>query len=1019
MLIKAIKAAIKNRKIVFAISISLMIFGLFNYYIIPKQEDPDITSPFAMITAVYPGASPEIIERLVTKKIEDKIIEIEGYDYSQSYSKNSVSIIVMRLNNDADPDKAWNDLRRKMEDLQSQLPENCGDIEVNTELADTAGIIVSLSGNNYSYEQLEFFAEDLKKELMKIDGISRFDIDGVQKKEIKVEVNPDLLNQYQLSLQDIVNIVEAHNVEIPAGTIDGSSNINVKVSGKYESIDDIENTIVYISQDTGNAVRLKDIANIYMGLEDANYKIKHNGENAVLLTGYFINNKNIVIVGKKVDRKLEILGENLPEDVSIDRVLFQPAEVSKSTNNFIRNLIGGIIFVIAVVFLGMGLRNALIVSAAIPLSICVAFIVMSILKIKLHLISISALIIALGMLVDNAIVTSDAIQVRLDNGEEKLKACIGGVREIAIPIFTSTLTTVAAFIPLLMLDSVAGEYVFSVPAIVIISLTASYFVALFVTPALAYVAFKPNSEKVKKHRIRKFFEKLLKLSLQKKGLTLVVAIIIFGISIFTALNLGLQFFPYADKNMLYININSEQSFDLEKTEKLTKEVFEILEEQDEVESYTGAIGDGLPKFYNAVPISTPSKDYAQVLLKVDLKKSKNFKNNSEFANYLQGLIDSQIVGGSATVKLLELAEPIGAPVRVRIAGDDMDTIIDSAETVKACLRDIKGTINIEDDHNDKIYQYNVKPDDSIAAFNGLSIYDIQNEINIALMGRDASKLRQRNNEYNINIKGKIDSKEDLENLMIKSTVSNNKALLKSFGLIDLDHEYPVITKYNREMTVTVYSDVKSGYNPVDITMKLDRKLKDKDLGNVEVVFDGEREKIIEYFGDLGVSAIFAILAVYLILLFQFGSFRQPLIILVTIPLSVIGSIFGIALFRQPLSFTALLGIVSLAGIVVNNAILLIDFINEERKKGKDILSSCMDAVEKRFRPIMLTTITTVIGLIPLAFGGSSLMVPMAISLMSGLMVSTLLTLVIIPVVYMVFQKDIILMENDIQSEKQA
>ncbi|NLN48259.1 MAG: efflux RND transporter permease subunit [Clostridiales bacterium] len=1005
MLIKVVSAAIRNRKIVFALSIGLMIFGLFNYYIIPKQEDPDITSPFAMITTVYPGASPEIIEKTVTKKIEDKLVEIEGYDYSQSFSKNSVSIVILRLRNDADPDKSWESLRQSMKDLQSELPEECDDIEINTKLADTAGMIISLSGSEYSYEQLEFFAEDLKKDLMKIDGISRFDIDGVQKKEVKIEVEPQVLNQYQLSLSDIVNIIKANNVEIPAGTIEGESIINVKVSSRYENIEDIKDTIFYISSETGGSVRLKDIANIYMGLEEANYKVKYNGENSVLLTGYFISNKNIVIIGKAVVKKLDAFKNRLPSDVSMDKIIFQPHEVNKSTNNFILNLLQGVVFVVIVVFLGMGLRNALIVSAVIPLSICITFIMMSIFKIKLHQISISALIIALGMLVDNAIVTSDAIQVRIDRGDEKLRACIGGVREVAIPIFTSTLTTVAAFIPLLMLDSVAGEYVFSVPAIVIIALSASYFAALFVTPALAYISFKPSNDKTKKHRMRIFFGKLLDMGLRKKSITIAITLIIFGTSIYTALNLGLQFFPYADKDLLYININAEQNFDIEKTEKLTEEVFEILSKEEGVVFHTGAIGDGLPKFYNAVPLSTPSKDYAQVLFKVDLKKSKTFKNNAQFANHLQQLIDSQITGGTATVKLLELAEPTGAPVRIRISGEDMENLIEAAETIKASLREISGTINIEDDHNDKIYQYNVKMDTQKAAFYGLLPYDVQNEINIALMGRDASKLRQRNNEYTIKVKGAIENKEDLENLMIKSGVTDQKTLLKSFGEVKLDNEYPMITKYNRDMTVTVYSDVISGYNPVDITWKLERNLKKADLSKVEVVFDGEREKILEYFGDLGVSAIFAIFAAYLILLFQFGSFMQPLIILVTIPLSIIGSVFGIAIFKQPLSFTALLGIVSLAGIVVNNAILLIDFIDEERKKGKDIVGACTDAVEKRFRPIMLTTITTVIGLIPLALGGSSLMVPMAISLMSGLMVSTLLTLVIIPVVYAVFQKD--------------
>jgi len=354
--------------------------------------------------------------------------------------------------------------------------------------------------------------------------------------------------------------------------------------------------------------------------------------------------------------------------------------------------------------------------------------------------------------------------------------------------------------------------------------------------------------------------------------------------------------------------------------------------------------------------------------------------------------------------MLELAEPTAAPVIVRISGEDMDALVHSAEQIKAMLEDIPGTMNIDDDHADRIYEYNVNLDPAMAAYYGLSAYDVQNEVNIALMGRVATKLRQHGSEYNIRVEGDIRSKEDLENLMIKSSATSTKALLKSVAPISVEHMYPQVKKYDRDMTVMVYSDVKTGYNPVDIERKLEEKLSEADIGNVSIVFDGEREKIVQYFGDLGVALIIAVILVYIILLFQFRSFLQPFIILVTIPLSVIGSIFGLGIFRQPLSFTALLGVVSLAGVVVNNAILLIDFINTERAEGKDVNESCIDAVDKRFRPIMLTTTTTVIGLIPLALSGSSLMVPMAVSLMSGLMVSTLLTIVVIPVVYSLFEK---------------
>ncbi|WP_372994403.1 efflux RND transporter permease subunit [Lutispora sp.] len=1000
---KAIAAALKNRSITLVLAVVVVIFGIYSYYAIPKQEDPDIIPPFAMLTTTYPGASPEIVEKLVTKKIEDKLVEIEGYDYSQSYSQNSVSIVILRLRNGADIEKAWRILREKMDDLQSQLPEDCSKIDIKTDLADTAGIIISLTGGNYSYEELEFFAEDLKNELMKIEGISKFEINGAQQKEVKVRVDIGKLNQYMLSLQDIVNIIKAANVEIPSGTIDGSS-INVKVSSQYETLEDIMNTIVYVSQDSGASVRLKDIAYIEMGLEDSSYKVKHNGQNSVLLTGYFVKDKNIVNIGKKVEKTLWDLEDNLPEDVSLDKVLFQPEEVAKATNNFIKNLLEGMIFVIIVVFLGIGLNNAIVVSTAIPLSIMATFVAMYLTGIKLHQISISALIIALGMLVDNAIVISDAIQVRLDRGDDRLEACIDGVKEVAIPVFSSTLTTVAAFIPLLMLDSVAGEYVISVPQIVMLSLSFSYITALFVTPSLAYVFFKPGRGKLKSFSLRKAFMSLLSKALRHRKLSIALSIGVFALSIYTALKLGLQFFPYADKDMMYININSEKSNDLEKTEKIAEDIFRVLEEQPEIVFYTGAIGDGLPKFYNAVPISTPSKDYAQILMKLDFKKGGRFKKNSEFADYLQLELDRKITGGTAAVKMLELAEPTAAPVIVRISGEDMEELVHSAEQIKAMLEDIPGTMNIDDDHADRIYEYNVDLDPALAAYYGLSAYDVQNEVNIALMGRVATKLRQHGSEYNIRVKGDIRSKEDLENLMIKSSAASTKALLKLVAPISVKHMYPQVKKYDRDMTVMVYSDVKTGYNPVDIERKLEEKLTETDMGNVSIIFDGEREKIVQYFGDLGVSLIIAVVLVYIILLFQFRSFLQPFIILVTIPLSIIGSIFGLAIFRQPLSFTALLGIVSLAGVVVNNAILLLDFINAERAEGKDVNESCIDAVDKRFRPIMLTTTTTVIGLIPLALGGSSLMVPMAVSLMSGLMVSTLLTMVVIPVVYSLFEK---------------
>lgn len=995
-----IHGAIRERKVTLFLTVLIMIGGIYSYYITPKQETPDINAAVAIVTTVYPGASPEDVEKLVTSKVEDKAAEIKGYDYSDSQSKNSLSVVVVRLSQDADIDKAWEELRQKMEDLQDDLPKECGKIQVNTDVTETAGMIISMSGESYSYEALAAYAEEFKRELSRIDGIARFDIDGKQKKEVKVEVDVGQLNYYSISLEDIVKILQMQNVEIPSGKMKGENGkMNVKVSGAFADLKEMENMVIGGSKENGSIVRLKDIAKVYMDLEDSNDRIKQNDYNAVLLTGYFQKNKNIVIIGKEVEKKIHQMKASLPEDIRFDQVLYQPKDVSESVNNFIINLIEGVIFVIIVVFIGMGFRNALIVSIAIPLSILATFATMPLLDMQIHQISITALIIALGMLVDNAIVVSDVIQVKIDAGEDRMKACVEGTKEVAVPVLTSTLTTIGAFIPLLLLPSMAGEYIKSIPQIVMISLFASYLVALFVTPVMAYMFFQKTRGKEKGLRVRRFFDRMLHRALEKKEKTIFVTLVAFGVALLLATQLGLQFFPKADKNILYIDIKTEQSTDIEKTEGLVDTVARILKEQKEVLSYTAAIGDGLPKFYNTLPIYTQSQEFAQLMIKVDLEKGGRFRNYTAFADYLQEIFDREIVGGTATVKQLEQGEPIGAPVRIRVTGDDMDRLEKAAREIKRRLAEIDGTVNIGDDLTDKVYEFYVRVDAEKAGHFGISKYDVQKEVNIALMGKKASVFRKDGNEYNILIKGNIQSKEDLENLAISSSVTGNKIILKEIADIQLVPQVPDIKKHDRERAVTVYSDVKTGYSSVEIQKQLKRALGDMEGQGIQVVFDGEREKIREHFGNVGTSSVFAVLLVYGILLVQFNSFIQPLMILLTIPLATIGSILGLFLFRQPLSFTGLLGMVSLLGIVVNNAIILIDFVNSERKQGKDITTACLEVVHKRFRPIMLSTTTTVIGLMPLVFSGSELFRPMSIALMSGLMVSTLLTLVIIPVVY--------------------
>ncbi|WDV45591.1 efflux RND transporter permease subunit [Clostridiaceae bacterium M8S5] len=993
-------AAIKRRKITLFLIVFFSIIGMYNYYILPKQESPDINVPIAIITTIYPGASPDNIEKLVTSKIEDTIKEIDGYKSSQSYSKNSISIVRLDINNDVDVNMTWDKLRTKMSELQSKLPSGCKNINVNTKLAETAGIIISMSGKDYTYEELASYAEMIKSKLSKIDGISRFDITGKQEKEVQINVDFRKLNQYNLSFEDIATIVKAQNVDIPSGSIDSATGqINVKVSKAFSSLEEIGNTIINVSSETGAVLKLKDIADIGYEHGNSNLKIKHQGLNSVLLTGYFSSGKNIIIVGKEVEKVLNDVEKNLPSDIIYNQVHYQPNDVSHAVNDFSNNLLIGILLVIVVVFIGMGFRNAIIVSTAIPLSILITITGFKIIGGTIHEISISASIVALGMLVDNAIVVSDSIQVRIDNKENKIDACVRGTLDVAIPVLTSTLTTIGAFLPLLLLNSLAGEYIISLPQIIILSLTASYIVALFVTPTMAYIFFKESSQKNKKYRIRSFFTGLLKQSLKHKFSSIFICLICICIGGFLVSKLGLQFFPKADRDVFYIDIKAEQPGNIDITEKLADKVSDILSNQTEVVDYTVSIGDGLPKFYDTMPIFYQSNDFAQVMVKVDLSKTDRFKTYIEFTDYLQGMFDRTLSGGTATANLLEIGVPIGHPVKIRLVGDDIQTLYDYAGKVKKLLKDIPDTINIGDNLEEKEYEYYVDIDTNKASTLGISKYEIQKEIYMAMRGNNISVFRNEGNEYNITLKGNIKTKNELENLAIKSKLTGNKHILKQMAKVKLIPKTNMITKFNNEICVTVYSDVKEGGSAVDIENAIQPLLSTKDFEHAQIIFDGERESINDNFGSLGTSAIFAVLVIYLILLMQFNSYVQPLVILITIPFSSIGSIIGLYVLGQTLSFTALLGMVSLMGIVVNNAIVLIDYINKEIADGKNIEDACSHAVDRRFRPIILSTSTTIIGLIPLAISRSEIFTPLSISLIFGLIISTLLTMIMIPTIY--------------------
>lgn len=998
--------ALKNRKLTLFLIFVTLVAAIYSYWFLPRQESPDLNAPGAIIFVAYPGASPEEIESFVVEPIEDELAEITGFDYAQTYIKSNMASIMIMLKDGVEVDSSWDELDDLIEELKLKMPSGVTEIITNTEIMETPGMILGITGENYTYEELTDYAELFKKSLAKIDGVTRFDMYGDLEREIEIEVDHAVLNQLNISMNDVVNIINAANVTMPTGSVDsGGSKIEVSLDVKLLSIDDIRNISLMVFPD-GRNIRISDVANVEYKINADTPRLGINGEKALYLAGYFEDSQNIVMVGERIENQIEDLSKQLPDDVELSYMVYQPLEVQKSINNFMINLLEAIIFVIIVVFMGMGWRNALVVSTAIPLSIGLSMIVMYLFGVKLEQMSISGLIISLGMLVDNAIVVSDSIQYHIDQGEEIVKAAVVGTKEVAFSILTSTLTTIFAFMPLLLLDSTVGKFVHGVPFVVTIALIASYICAIVTTPVIAAMTFKKSSEikKRKNSKIKKVFQKMLLGSLKRKKRTLILAFLFVILCGFSAVGMDAILLPKADKDIIQIDLKSEFAMDMDKTELLAGQAIEILQDEPELGDYYTSVGSNLPKFYLSVMYRGASPDIAQIAYKFDLSKSERFENKEQLQEYLQSKLSQELIGGSASTLLLELGN-FSRPIEIKIMGDNLDRIDEIRYSLISKMQSMDSVLNVSNDFSSKEYQFYVEIDEATAGYYGFTKLDIQKEVSASLLGMSISNLKKNGNETAIIIKSDITNLEDFENLSIKSSKTGRSARLKELGEVQLVRAYPVINHYAGERSVSISADVGPEYAVKKVEEELKEYVDTEQFDDVRFEFGGMLERVRESIVDLMKLGIFSLLMILSVLILQFDSFRQPFIILATIPIAMASAIMGLFLTHQTLTFVAMMSLIALMGIVVNNAIILLDAINTYREDGMEIDEACIMAVDRRYRPITISTMTTVIGLVPLLISGGELFRPLAIALMTGLGFSTILTMVVVPTIYSMVVKD--------------
>ncbi|MDD3252784.1 MAG: efflux RND transporter permease subunit [Lachnospiraceae bacterium] len=1005
---KVIREIIEKKLLILSMIVMIVIGGITSYLTIPKQHFPEVVLPVATVSVVYPGASAEDMEELITKKLEEVIRETVGFDSCSTTSVNSVSAAMVSLNKDMsqeDADASFDDLRQRVEQLRAQLPSGVTSISVDTDVMDTAGVILAVTGDDISGDELGQRTDQLKDQLKLRPGIRKVDVYGKQNSEVAIHVDARRLNALDVSLTELSRMISAQNSTIPTGTIDvGESVMTVNSSGKFENLDEIKNIVVGRTEE-GTLIKLSDLADIQIQEPEDSAHFTYNKKKANLIVLYFNSGINVVDFGDSIRQCVEEYSSTLPETVQVNEVYFQPDVVDEAIGGFVKNLLESILLVLVVVMLGMNFRNGLVVSAAIPLAIFINFIVMRVMGTEIQFISLAALIIVLGMLVDNAIVITDAIQTKLDEGLERKEAAIEGTSEVLVPVFISMLTTTIAFDSLLALSGAYRQLAFTLPVVIITCLAASFIVAVVVTPLISFFFLKAKHKKRDgSQKLVQLYDRIFTWAFHHKITTIVTAFVFLIVCSCSLTIIDMQVIPKAFKDVVTIEIAGNNENDIEKTEKIVEAIETILDQQPETRYYLSGIGTGIPRYdYSILPKSS-GKNVGDIFLRLDLKKGDRFKETYEMVGFLQKELDARISDATILVDELGIMAGTTKPVEMKLYSENIQDLNEAAEIMGELMRQLDGVKNITTGQELATFNYYVNMDTTKLSGLGLMKGEVQNELSIALMGRNVSLYRENGKEYPVVLDSDLSQQNELNNFRIKSSASGNKYALRQFADIELQPEVSSIKRLDGRRGRAVGCYCLSGYSDITTQMKLEKMIKNTEFPeSVTMEQSGMKHDFITVLNSIAGVAVLSIVIIFLILMFQFNSIRIPLLVFISVPFGVMAGIAGLFVSGESLTFFGLLGCVSLLGCVLSNAIVLVEFINQERSSGIRLEEACRSAGRKRFRPILMSTMTTVLGLVPLAFGGDALFIPMARLMMAGLAVSMVVNLVLVPIIYYMIQ----------------
>ena len=1003
------KLAIENHQFTMVVTVLLVLFGLVSSINMPKSEDPQISGVGTTVFVVLPGSSPADVERLIVDPIEEALNELEDIKVIESQAENSLAIVAIEFDASGDPDEKYSDVVQKVNSVREKLPTNVATLEtIKWTVTDVYILQLALTSEAAAYSEMEHEADQLKKNLEKVSGVKRVELWAVPQQQVRVSIDLKKLAQLNIPLNYVMGAILDANGDIPGGQIDiGNKRLNVKTSGAYESLEEIEQTVIHAQG--GHPVYLKDVADVEMEHEDVAYQARVNGKRCIFVTVNQKEGTNIFSIFKRLNQTIETYQERLPSNMALERVFDQSVSVKNRVRGFFMNLLQGIFLVGLVIFAAVSSRASIIVMIAIPISIMIGIGLLDMSQYGLEQMSIAGLVIALGLLVDNAIVVTENTARFMRMGHNRKDAAVLGTSQVGWAVVSATATTLLAFIPIIMMQDMTGKFIRSMPLTVVYTLAASLFVSLTLTPYLSTRFLKVDRgnherpfRKILRHFIEKHYRSILHRALNAPKRTILLAVIAFIVSLTLFPLVGVSFFPKAEKPQFFITVDMPAGTNLKATDDVAHYVEKTLAEYPNIKHVTVNVGHGNPRVYYNVQSQRQMSSHAHIMVEMASY------NRSQLNQMVRELRDkfNHYPGARIQVKELEQGPPVDAPIQIRVMGNDLDILKKISIDVENIMKSQLGAVNVYNPLATTKSDIRVNIDREKSAMLGVSLAEIDRTVRASLTGLTLTQYRDsEGKEYDLVIRLPLTDIPTLDDFNRIYVSSRTGALipLNQLASIELEASPLLISHYNLDRNVSLTADVEGDASVQKVTLAIVDQLKAYQWPKgYSYEIGGEMESREESFGGMGQAMIIAMIAIFGVLVLQFRSYAQPFIVFSALPLAIIGSILALLITGNSFSFAAFIGLCSLVGIVVNNSIILVDYTNQLRREGKPILEALKEAGETRFIPIVLTTMTTVGGLLPLTLAGGSLWEPMGWTIIGGLLTSTALTLVIVPVLYKIY-----------------